>query len=122
MAQFIEQTLLNGVTDTTTSNPFSIEGYQRIGLQFLREDHSSGSSKFEVEGTIDGTNWVIVNTLIDNVVNAITEGVVRVASITLSSNTSKLVYLDNFVGLKAIRVKVTETTDGTHSAFVVASE
>ncbi len=122
MAQYVEITMLSGVTATTTGVAQNVEGYKRIGFQFLRADHSSGSSKFEVYGSIDGTNFVLLNMLIDNVTNTNGQMPTRVASITLSSDTSKLVWLDNFLGLKAVYVKVTETTDGTHSAFMIASE
>lgn len=115
-------TLLNAVTATTTSEPLNVEKFKRIGFQFTRADHSAGSSKFEVQGTIDGTNWVTIVTLISNVANDNSETITRVADVTLSSNTSAIAWLDNFVGLVAVRVKVTETTDGTHSASAIASK
>jgi len=118
----LEQTLLNAVTSTTTSSPANIEPYKRIGLQFLASGISAGNGAFTVEGTIDGTNWVALNTLIDNVTNTNAQTLTRVASKTLSSNSSVLVWLDNLLGLKAIRAKVTVTTDGSYSAFVIASE
>ena len=46
----------------------------------------------------------------------------RVATITLSSDTTALAFLEDLVVFKAIRVTVTETTDGTHSAWMIASE
>lgn len=120
--QFRDQILLNAVVVTTTSVPFNIEGFKRVGLQFLAASITSGNGVFTVEGTIDGTNWVALNILIDNVTNSNVETLTHVASKTLSSNTSVLVWLDNFLGLKAIRVKATRTTDGTYSAFVIGSK
>lgn len=122
MAKFIEQTLLSAVVATTTSSPFNIEGFKRVGLQFLAASVSSGNGVFTVEGTIDGVNWVALNMLIDNVTNTNVQTLTRVASKTLSTNTSVLVWLDDILGLKAIRVKVTRTTDGAYSAFATASE
>ena len=117
-----QQTLLNAVVATTTSDPFNVEGLNRVGLQFLSASISSGNGVFTVEGTIDGANWVALNVLIDNVTNSNVQNITRVASKTLSTNTSVLVWLDNFLGLKAIRVIVTRTTDGSYSAFAVGSE
>ena len=120
--QFREEILLNAVVATTTSNPFNIEGLKRVGLQFLAASITSGNGVFTVDGTIDGINWVALNMLIDNVTNTNVQNPTRVASKTLSSNSSVLVWLDNFLGLKAIRVKVTRTTDGAYSAFAIGSE
>ena len=118
----VEKTLLNAVTATTTSDPVNVSGFKRIGLQLLAASITSGNGAFIVQGTIDGTNWVTLNTLLDNVTNTNAQNLTRVASKTLSSNTSALMWLDNFIALKAIRVKVTVTTDGAYSAFVVAGE
>ena len=119
---FREQILLDGVTADTTSDPFNIEALQKVGLQFLCADHASGNGIFTVEGTIDGTNWVALSVLIDNTTNTNVQGLTRVASKTLSSDTSVLVWLDTFLGLKAIRVLVDVTTDGTYSAFAIGGE
>jgi len=119
---FREQTLLNAVVVTTTSSPFNIEGLKRIGLQFLSTGISVGNGVFTVEGTLNGTNWVPLNVLIDNVINSNVQNLTRVASKTLSTNTSVLVWLDELTGLKAIRVICTRTTDGTYSAFAIGSE
>ena len=120
MESYEEQTLLDGVVATTTSSPFNVEAFKRVGLQFLAADISSGNGVFTVEGTIDGTNWVALNMLLDNVTNTNSQQLTRVASKTLNSNTSVLVWLES-LGLKAIRVKVTRTTDGTYSAFAIGS-
>lgn len=117
-----EITLLDGVTATTTSKPFNIEGYKRVGFQVKRADHSSGSTAFTFEGTINGTNWVALNVLITNVTNTNEQTLTRVASVTLSSDTSSLVWLEESACLKAVRVVATETTDGTHSAYAIASD
>lgn len=120
--KFIEQTLLSAVVATTTSAPFNVEGFKRIGLQLLAASITSGNGVFTVEGTINGTNWVALNVLIDNVTNTNAQTLTRKASHTLSANGSALLFLDELVGLKAIRVVVTRTTDGSYSAFATASE
>lgn len=118
----IEKTLLNGVTATTTSESVNVEGARHIGFQFKRADHSSGSSAFTVEGTINGTDWTALNLIISNVTNTNAQTRTRVATVTLSTDTTALAFLEELVVLKAVRVKVTETTDGTHSAWMIASE
>jgi hypothetical protein len=122
MTSFIEKTLLDAVTATTTSEPVSVEGLRSIGFQFKRANHSSGSSAFTVEGTINGTDWTGLNLIVSNATNTNAQTRTRVATVTLSSDTTALAFLEDLVVLKAVRVKVTETTDGTHSAWMIASE
>ena len=57
MKEFVEKTLLNAVTATTTSPAVDVTGLSHMGFQFKRANHSSGSSAFSVEGTINGTDW-----------------------------------------------------------------
>ena len=121
MENIKEKTLLDGVEATTTSAGFNVEGMKRIGLQFLA-DITSGNGVFTVLGSIDGTNFVALSLLIDNTANTNGEQLTRVASKTLNSDTSVLVFLDNLVRLKAIKVKVTRTTDGTYSAFLIGGD
>ena len=121
MIQAKEITLIDAVTAAnTTSEPLSVENFESIGLQFLAAGITSGNGVFTVEGTIDGTNWVALNMLIDNVTNTNAQTLTRVASKTLSSATSVLVWLEKIIALKAIRVKCARTTDGTYSAFAIA--
>lgn len=109
---------LNAVTQTSTSDPISLEGILRATWQFIRADHSAGSSAFTVEVSNDGINWVTFSKLIDNVTNTNAQNPTRVGSVTLSSNTSKVYAMDfERDTYKWMRVTVTETTDGTHSAI-----
>ena len=50
------------------------------------------------------------------------QGASCVAQIELLTVTSALVWLDEFQGIKGIRVVAEEITDGSHSTFVLASE
>lgn len=115
-----EQVLLSAVTVDTTSSAFNVEEFKNVGLQFTSTGISVGNGVFTVQGTIDGTNFVALNTLIDNVTNTNGQNLTRVASKTLNTNTSVLVNLD-VSGLKAIRVAIDVTTDGTYSAHAIAS-
>lgn len=122
MLNFIEKKVLDAVTATATSIPINVSGYKRIGIQVLATDISSGNGVFTVEATNDGVNWTPLNILIDNVANTNAQTLTRIASKTLSANGSDFVFLDEFAGIKAIKVKVTVTTDGKYSASVVVSE
>jgi hypothetical protein len=104
------------VTATTTFPVVNIENAEKVTLMFTRANHSAGSTEFTVEGSIDGTTYVALNTIVDNVTNTNSQTLTRVASVSLASNTSKLYALDleNF-NYKLIRVTATETTDGSHS-------
>ena len=113
-------TALNAVTATTTSEAIAVSGAKKITLAFTRANHSAGSSAFSVLGTVDGETYVTLNKLVTNVTNTNAQDVVRAASVTLSSNTTEIAHLDiGSLALLAIKVKVTETTDGTHTAKVL---
>jgi len=122
MLNFTEEKSLDAVTVDTNGDAVNIEGYKRVGIQLQCASHVSGNGVFTFEGTIDGTNWVALNMIIDNVANATANNPTRVASKTLNTNTTILVWLDEFLALKAIRVVVDVTTDGAYSATVLASE
>jgi len=88
-----------------------------------RAAHVSGNHVFTVTGSIDGTTYVICNKLIKNIANAISEGLTRVASVTLSANGSELVSLDlENDSFHYIKVTATKTTDGTATAIILIEE
>ena len=113
-------TPLNAVTATTTSVAISMEGVRKASLLLTRADHSSGSSAFKVQVSIDGgTTYVDFNSLIQDLTNTNAQDVVRATTITLSSNTSVLASVDlQRVAITHMKVVVTETTDGTHTAVL----
>lgn len=124
MLNFIVEKSLDGVvaTGSTNGKVVSVEGRKRIGIQLQCADHTSGNGVFTIEGTIDGTNWVALNMIIDNLTNTNAQGPVRIGSKMLNTNSTILLWLDEFLALKAIRVVVAVTTDGTYTATVLASE
>lgn len=113
---FILHTPLNAVTATTTSAAIDVAGAKKVGFIFTRANHSAGSSAFTVEVSYDGSTWVGYNKLITNVTNTNAQDLTRVATVTLSSNTSEIAMMSTEDAFVYIRVKVTETTDGTHTA------
>ena len=105
---------------TTTSQAINVENAEKVTLLLTRTLHSSGSTAFTVTASVDGTTFIAVNTIVDNVTNTNAQDLTRVASATLSSNTSKMYALDiaNF-GYKEIKVVATRTTDGSATAKVL---
>lgn len=107
---------INAVTATTESDAIVIAGAKKITLAFTRANHSAGSTLFDVDVSLDGTTYVDFAQLITNVINGITEGKVRVASVSLASNTTSIVSMDlENNAFFSMKVKATETTDGTHT-------
>ena len=93
---------------------------------FTRADHSSGSSQFEVLGSVDGTTFAAVMLVKTIAADAGTGtagediGYTRALSTTLSANGSEVWAVDlKYHNYKQLKVKVTETTDGTHTAKVL---
>lgn len=111
-------TALSAVTATATSDAINIEDAKKVILQYKRADHSSGKTVFSATVSVDGTNYVTYNKWIVNAANAIAEGVTRVGSVTLSANGVGFLTMDPDDSFKWIKVTATETTDGTHSAWI----
>lgn len=109
--------LLDAVTATTTSERVNIENAEKVSLVFTRANHSAGSSAFAVEVSVDGDNWVTFSKLISNATNTNAQNKTRVASVALAANGSSTVAMDLENDIyRWMRVTVTETTDGTHTA------
>lgn len=115
-------TALNAVKATTTSEEINVKYAKKIVLLLKRADNSEGgSSAFTVEGSVDnGVSYQTLSILRDNATGINT----LVAGKTLSSDTSALVAIDLESGfaLDLIKVTVTETTGGTHTAKVYITE
>ena len=120
-------TALNAVTVTTTSDKFYVGNAKRISLLFRRANHSAGSSAFAVKASLDaiGTTTPIMtafNLLIDNVTNANTLTLTRVNGKTLSADGDAFLFVDQMAKVNWLEITVTETTDGTHSAWILIEE
>lgn len=115
---------LNAVTVDTTSAPIDVSMRTKMSLQFVASAISAGNGVFTVEVTnsqdADGlpTNWVVYNRLTTNVTNTNGQNDTRVASVTLSSNTSSIVFFPLGDYFRYMRVKVDLTTDGAYSAIL----
>lgn len=113
-------TALNAVDATTTSGAIQIQGAKRITWYFQRTNHSSGSSTFSVDVSVDGTNFVDYNKLISNATNTNAQTLTRVASVALASNTASIVSMDlEHDTFYSMKVTATEDTDGNHTAIAI---
>lgn len=111
---------LDAVTATTTSEPINIENARRISLLLTRANHSSGASAFAVTVSADGATYVTFSKLISNATNTNAQTLTRVASVSLASDTTSEVAMDLEHSIfRWMKVTVTETTDGTHTAKVL---
>lgn len=120
--QFI--TALNAVTATTVSSKIWIGDFDRVAILYRRANHSAGSTAFTVKAGFaqlasDTPTMTAYNQLISNVTNAIGEGQVRVNSVSLAANGDAMVWMDPSAPATHIEITATETTDGTHSAFII---
>lgn len=122
------QILLNAVTatvsaPTTTASTgvADVSNRQKMSLQFTASSITSGNGVFTVYVSNDGTNWVLYNRLTDNLANTNAQTDTRVASATLSTNTSKMYFFPVGDHFRYIGVAVARTTDGTYSATLQAA-
>jgi len=124
MKKIISIKVLDAVTATTTSNKIDVSGAKRVGFLFRRANHASGSTAFSVNiggeplETVTPT-MLACNMLITNTANTNSQTLTRVASVTLSADGDAYAWLDPSVICTFVSVTATETTDGTHSAWVI---
>jgi len=121
MAQYKFQTLMNSISQSSTQGTAGVAGYKRLGIQFKLANVVSGNGIFKVQGTVNGTDWSYL-ALIDNLANSNSQTLTRVLSKTLSTNSNVLMWVDEGLSLRAIRVSATISTDGSYSAYLIASE
>ena len=114
-------TLMNQISKSSTLGTTGVSGYRRLGFQFKLSNVVSGNGIFKVQGTTNGTDWTFL-AMIDNLTNTNSQNLTRVLSKTLSANSSVLMWTDEGLSLRAIRVSATITTDGSYSAYLMASE
>jgi len=115
---------LDGVTATTTSGKIFVGGAKRVGVLLRRADHTSGNTAFTIKGSMDyeevSPTMTALNVWIDNVTNTNEQNLTRVAGKTLSANGDAFLWLDSNCIINYVEITATETTDGTHSAWVLA--
>jgi len=110
--------VIDNATETTTANPVSILGAEKVTLLCKRADHGSGSSTFTAQVGV-GANLADYKRWISNATNTNAQGIARVANLVLSSNSVDFLTMSPEDSFEHIVVKVTEATDGTHSAWLI---
>ena len=121
--------VLDGVTATTTSEEIYIGDFKRVAFLFRRADHALGSTAFTVNTgfAIDGYASTVPTMtanamLIINVANTNGETNYTHGTVTLGANGDAFGWLDPSTMATHVSVTATETTDGTHSAFIIVWE
>lgn len=116
---------LNAVTETTTSSAIDVTGAKKITFLFTRAANAGGTSAFSVSGSINGIDgtFVALNSMIDDLANTNAQNYTRAAAVSIvNTDGNKIAALDiEHNAFTHIKVTVTETSDGTHSAKVLVS-
>lgn len=123
VAQIIKA--LDAVTVTTVSAKVYIGEYARVAILLRRADDAGGTSAFTVKGGFaalpgDNPTMTALNTLIDNVTNTNANGFTRVNGKSIAaSNGDAMLWLSPETPVTHLEITVTETADGTHSAYII---
>ena len=116
-------TVLDGVTTTATSRSINVEGAKRISLYFTLADigATDATSTFAVTASLDDTNYVTYNKLIDNVANSNSQDLTRVASYVSGANGTAMysMNLEDDI-IRFFKVSNTVAGSGTTTATVKA--
>ena len=119
-------TVIDGVTDTTTSAAQPVAGAKSIGIDFFSANEGStmdrvGTLTIEVS-LDDGTTWRSYNMLIENSTNTNAQGLIRVSSKQISTAVENHLYWmtpETLGGITHVRAKLTRDTEGTGGTFSV---
>jgi len=123
-------TAIDAVTATTTSDTYYVGNFSKIAILGRRAAHFSGSTAWSVtagSSMSEQTDPTLVayNMLISNVANSNAEtNYTHVASFSSgAANGDFYTWMDiDKCPITHIAVTATETTDGTHSAFIIGWE
>lgn len=115
---------ISGATATTTSSKIWVGDYDRVAILYRRADHGSGSTAFTVkagfgENASATPTMTAYNMLIDNLTNTNAQTPTRINSKSLAADGDAMVWMDPTSPATHIEITATETTDGTHSAWVI---
>lgn len=121
MDRDINVIMLDAVTATTTSSAYQVGFAKKLSIQIKATSISSGNGAFSVEVSNNGTDWTTYNRITSNATNTNAQTDTRVASVTLSSNTTGMIFFPIGDTFRYIRITCTRTTDGTYSATLFAA-
>jgi hypothetical protein len=113
---------IDAATATTTSDAVDVVNAKRVTFFFQRTNHSAGKTVFSVLVSVDNSDFTITSAmLIPNVIGDNSKTLAHVASYDTGTANATAIYaldLSDFC-FQAIKVVATETTDGTHDAWVL---
>ena len=111
---------INGATATASSSAIDITGAKRVSFVFKRSAHASGKTVFTVTVSADNSNYITYNRLISNTASTNSQTITRVAEYdTGAANATAMFSMSPEDVMKYVKVTATETTDGTHDAWVI---
>jgi hypothetical protein len=116
-------TALDAVTATTTSSAIDIKHAKKVTCLLTRANNAGGTSTFSATASIDGTTYVTVY-LITNAATTNAQTVTRATSVAIANDNGSIfasLDLEN-AGYNYVKITVTETADGTHSAELFIEE
>lgn len=128
MSRFSRAHTIIDASTVSITDPVAVQGQNTVdvsmrkkySLQFVASGITSGNGVFKVYVSNDGVNWVGYNRLTSNVTNTNVQTDARVASITLSSNSSSIVFFPDGDHFRYLGVSLAVTTDGVYSAILEA--
>lgn len=126
MARFTTNNVLINASAVSVTDPVTVLGANtadvsmrtKMSLQFIGATITSGNGVFKVYVSNDGVNWVAYNRLTSNATNTNAQTDTRVASVTLSSNGTSMVFFPVGDHFRYIGVSLAVTTDGVYSAIL----
>lgn len=114
---FKSPTLLNATTTTATSEAIDIEGASKVTLFLQDTSLNMGTSTYTFQVSVDGTNFVTYNRLIDNVTNTNSQNLTRVATKVFTSAGTAIYDMD--IEQSAYKsLKVINTIEGNATSTV----
>lgn len=114
------------INSTGTLGPFTATGsgilnsnyVENITFQFHAASISSGNGVLTLLGSNDGVNYTAIAFVDPTPANTNAQNLIRLVSLTLSSNGDKLGAIETTAKFAFLKFTVTVTTDGTYSVFV----
>lgn len=126
MKQVRKLTPIDGVTETTVSNPIGVKYAKRATLMFERTGHSSGSVVFSIQATVDyadGGDFIPNVNMIKNSPNNHVQDLQRQITVELAANGKELYALDlEHFCYEYIQVKALESGVGTSTCKMIIVE
>lgn len=117
----MRQIVISNAT-TTTSGVMNTNYLENITVQFTATGISSGNGVLTFLGSNDGINYLAFAVVDPTQANTNAQNLIRITSLTLNSNATKLAAIETTAKFEFIKFTVTVTTDGSYSVIVHADK